>query len=276
MVWTGFEAGLKVNANKQNHEKDVFTNIINFVCYRLWQSIQSVRKGHYIANQHASKVDAGFISQRDMALTQFGFMGFIVLKPHRLGVQVCQKDLEAFVHFWRTMGFMFGIKDQYNLCSDTLEETRERLEIISNDIYRPLLEQTNDDFLSMATALIEGLWCFNPMLDTNASIYFTKWLTECKNFVYFESDPRAAETDLDSSRKLLASFNWCTRCKIFLQISAHVYLVNFFIFRWYFNLQVWLAKHIIHWFPFLAIYMYGIKKAYVRILQKTKKSTHKN
>lgn len=205
-----------------------------------------------------------------MALTQFGFMGFIVLKPHRLGVQVCRDDFEAFVHFWRVMGYMFGIKDEYNLCTESLDTTRQRLAVISNDVYRPLLENTSNDFMLMAKALIEGLWCFNPMLDTDASIYFVKWLADCKDYVYFESDPRAADHDLNNSRRILQSFNWHTRWTIFLQITSHTYLANFFILRWYFNLQVWLAKHIIYWFPFLAIYMFGVKAAYVRILKRSK------
>lgn len=243
------------------------------VIFRLWESIQSVRKGHCLASRYSTKGNAGFISQKDMALTQFGFMGYIVLRPHRLGIQVCREDLEAFVHFWRVMGYMFGIKDQYNLCTDSLETTRQRLEVVSNDVYRPLLEQSGDDFFSMSKALIEGLWCFNPMLDTDASIYFVKWLTDCKNYVYFESDPRAIDHDLNDCRKILESYSWFTRWKILMQITAHTYLVNFFIFRWYFNLQVWMAKHIIYWFPFLAFYAFGIKKAYVRILKRSSNAT---
>lgn len=205
-----------------------------------------------------------------MALTQFGFMGYIALMPHKLGVQVCQEDLEAFTHFWRVLGHLIGIQDEYNLCTDSYQTTKLRLDEVLNSIYRPSLEETNDDFFKMAKSLIDGLWCFNPLLDTNAFIYFTKWISNCKNYVYYESDPRAAEIDLNDSRKILHSFNWYTRWIICLQVTVHTYLVNFFLFRWYFNGQIWLSTHIIYWFPFLAFYKFGIKKSYVRILNKAK------
>lgn len=58
---------------------------------RSWKSLEAVRKGHLMASKYADKNKSGFISQRDMALTQFGFMGFILLKPHKLGIQLGKK-----------------------------------------------------------------------------------------------------------------------------------------------------------------------------------------
>lgn len=231
--------------------------------------MEAVRKGHLSASKYTEKQKSGFISQRDMALTQFGFMGFIVLSPEKLGVQVSQKDLEAFVHFWRVIGHLIGIQEQFNLCTDNYRTTKQRLERVLNDIYKPYLEDTNTDFMIMARALCEGLWCYNPFLDADAFVYFTKWLSNCKNYVYYESDPRAADIDLNDSRKIIQSHGWYTRYIIYLQITAHTYLLNFFPFRWYLNNQVWISKYIIHWFPFLAFYKFGIKKSYVRILKGT-------
>lgn len=126
----------------------------------------------------------------------------------------------------------------------------------------------------MSRALIEGLWCFNPSLNTDAAVYITKWLAGCKNFVYYGSDPEAVDIDLDDSRKIIQSYSLYTRWSIYLQITLHTYLVNFVTFRWYFNQRVWLAQKIIYWFPILAIYKFGIKQAYVRILNGVKWSQH--
>lgn len=210
-----------------------------------------------------------------MALTQFGFMGFIVLSPEKLGIQVSNKDLEAFVHFWRVIGHLIGIKEQFNLCTDSYRATKARLERVLTDIYQPYLEDTGPDFMIMAKALIEGLWCYNPMLDSEAVVYFTKWLSNCKNYVYYESDPRAADIDLNDSRKIIQSYGWYTRYILYLQITAHTYLINFAPFRWYLNNQVWISKYIIYWFPFLAFYKFGFKKSYVRILKGTSTSVTK-
>lgn len=235
--------------------------------FRSWKSLQAVRRGHIIASKYAEKGESGFISQRDMALTQFGFMGYIVLTPHKLGIQISRADLEAFVHFWRVLGHMIGIQDNYNLCTDSYETTKHRLKLILSDVYRPCLENTGNDFMIMARALIEGLWCFNPLLDTDAFIYFTKWLTKCKNYIYYESDPRVIDEDLEGSRKIISSYNWYTRWILYVQMSSHTYLANFQSFRWYFNSQVWLAQHIIYWCPFLGFFKFGIKNSYVRILK---------
>lgn len=77
-----------------------------------WRSLAKVRKIHYYSSQKTKKMGIGIISQKDMALTQFAFMGFFVLKPKELGLQYEEKDLDAFCHFWRVLGYMLGIKDE--------------------------------------------------------------------------------------------------------------------------------------------------------------------
>ena len=79
---------------------------------RAWQSLISVRKTHLTASKHCSAIRKSFISQTDMALTQYGFMGFITLKANLLGLNATDDDfLTAIVHFWRVIGYMLGIKD---------------------------------------------------------------------------------------------------------------------------------------------------------------------
>lgn len=233
--------------------------------------MEAVRKGHVIASKYTEKGNAGFITQRDMALTQFGFMGFIALVPHKLGIQVNREDMEAFVHFWRVIGHMVGIQEQFNLCTDSYDTTRPRLAIIMSNFYRPYLENTSDEFMSMSKALLEGLWCYNPMLDTNAMIYYVKWISECENHIYFESDSRALNCNVENCLKKLHSFGWYTRWILLLQITVHTYLLNFAAIRWYLNTQLWLAKYIIYYFPFLAFFKFGIQAAYVRILRGDKR-----
>lgn len=237
---------------------------------RSWKSLELVRKGHMMASKFAVKKQSGFINQRDMALTQFGFIGFIILKPHKLGIQISNKDMEAIVHFWRVIGYLIGIDDKYNVCTDSYRTTRLRLKLMLINIYRPFLEETGNDFQIMARALLEGVWCYNPMLDPDASIYFVKWIAGCKNFIYFESDPRIVDIDTNDSRSIIQSYGWYTRLVIYLQIATHTFFLNFAFCRWYLNSQLWVSNYIIYWFPFLAFYKFGIKDSYIRILKGTK------
>lgn len=49
----------------------------------------------------------------DMALTQFGFMGYLLTNPTYLGIYGAkEKDVEAVVHVWRVLGYMLGIEDR--------------------------------------------------------------------------------------------------------------------------------------------------------------------
>lgn len=234
--------------------------------YRSWKSLEGVRKGHIVSSKYAEKGKAGFIMQRDMAYTQFGFIGYILLKPNLLGVRVCREDYEALVHFWRVIGYLLGMRDEFNLCTDSWRTTKPRLEILLNEIYKPYLENTSESFLTMATALIEGLWCINPILEINAILYYTKWVTGCKGYLYNDTDLRALTENTDDINNKLNALNWYSRWLLFVQITAHTFLVNYAIFRWYFNYQVWLSHIIIQWFPFLAFFKFGIKKAYVDFL----------
>ena len=52
------------------------------------------------------------ISQKDLALTQFGFMGLTVIKKKMFGIKGNVEDVEGFVHFWRTIGYYMGIEDR--------------------------------------------------------------------------------------------------------------------------------------------------------------------
>lgn len=47
-----------------------------------------------------------------MSLTQFGFIGLLLLKKKELGVKGTEEDEKGLVHFWRTIGYMLGIQDE--------------------------------------------------------------------------------------------------------------------------------------------------------------------
>lgn len=77
---------------------------------------------HLIASKSALKNKVGFIPQCSMAMTQFGFMGYALVRPHMLGIKHDNvEDREAFVHLWAVLGYMLGIKDVFNMCLHPLE-----------------------------------------------------------------------------------------------------------------------------------------------------------
>lgn len=72
-----------------------------------------VRKKHNAASRSACKHGVGIISQADMAVTQFGFMGFATARPQLVGIyKASDEDWEGFFHVWRVVGYILGIEDR--------------------------------------------------------------------------------------------------------------------------------------------------------------------
>lgn len=101
-------------------EKDF--RIIFLLLFRSWESLKLIRKMHSLAAKKAQKNEIGTISPFDMTLTMFGFIGYVLTRPHILGL--CHdnnEDREAFVHFWAVINHMLGIPDEFNICLHSLE-----------------------------------------------------------------------------------------------------------------------------------------------------------
>jgi hypothetical protein len=84
---------------------------------KAWKSLEAVRKFHFSASSSAGKNKIGIISQKDMAATQYGFMGYIVLTNEKMGIHADQESLDAFVHFWRVLGHLLGIHEEFVIFS---------------------------------------------------------------------------------------------------------------------------------------------------------------
>jgi hypothetical protein len=61
-----------------------------------------------------------------MVITQFGFMGYALIRPDFLGIHHGNdEDREGFVHLWAVVGSLLGIKDEFNLCLHQLSVVEE-------------------------------------------------------------------------------------------------------------------------------------------------------
>lgn len=87
-------------------------NFFSFHC-RSWRSLLEVRTRHVKASLSAKLKGQGIVSQRDLALTQFGFIGFSMLKADKFGIREnYDGDWEAYNHFWRVIGHCIGLEDR--------------------------------------------------------------------------------------------------------------------------------------------------------------------
>nr|CAD7452695.1 unnamed protein product [Timema tahoe] len=119
-----------------------------------------------------------FINQADMAVTQFGFVGLMVLYPKRFGAGgASEDDLEGFCHLWRAVGYLLGVEDRYNFCSGSLEDVRERSKDLIQWCIKPSLREVSQDWEHMSRCLIEGISYYIPGVSFEASLmYLTRLL----------------------------------------------------------------------------------------------------
>jgi len=137
------------------------------------KSVTLVTGLHCAAIRLSEKSGLGLrVTQRDMVLTQFGFIGLILLRKKELGIIGTEQDDKSIVHFWRTMGYMLGIHDKYNLCQGSVDEVRSMCATLMKEVYVPALKNPPAKFNSMVTALIEGIKPISPMLDVDAVMTF--------------------------------------------------------------------------------------------------------
>ncbi|CAH0713843.1 unnamed protein product, partial [Brenthis ino] len=154
-----------------------------------WKSLYTVRKRHFVAGRTAKLKGIGTVSQRDISLTLFGFIGFSFLKPDKFGItQLQDGDWEAYNHLWRVIGHMIGLKDKYNICRNSYEETRQVLQIILERVYTPCLENVPEYFEHSTRVMIEGLSQILTALESSSMIFVVKYLSDVPGYIYTEED----------------------------------------------------------------------------------------
>ena len=111
----------------------------------------------YAQNRERKLGEELAISQRDMVLTQFAFIGLIVMHPNKFGIH---KDvpgtLDRLIYFWRVIGSLLGIKDEHNLCNGTIEDVRKRCHEVFNECFRPALKNLNPERFQMCRQILIG------------------------------------------------------------------------------------------------------------------------
>ncbi|GJQ81391.1 hypothetical protein Trydic_g18256 [Trypoxylus dichotomus] len=230
---------------------------------KLWKSIEKVKLKHDSASRRSRDATDVFISQKNMALTQFGFMGFAVWKTETVGIYGAERrELEAFVHVWRIIGHLMGIEDRFNICRDSLEETQDICEEIAERVFRPEMLAKRKDFLDLSSALLSGMWCMMPLLQHKVFIHViaTSLLT---------STTKGGDSDNNNRRSHVQAPDF--HLNAFEKVYARMVVLFMGLFRFdafrIFHRYVmygslWLMEH----FPFLAYYSFGRADSHIRIL----------
>ncbi|KAK5647737.1 hypothetical protein RI129_002629 [Pyrocoelia pectoralis] len=220
---------------------------------KLWDSINKVKSMHCSASRRHCTAAGQRILQKDMGITQFGFMGFAVAVPEKVGIHNASKEeLESFIHLWRVIGYIIGMDDKYNICKDTLEETREICESLINNIFIGNITTKSADYEQLANALINGMWAMQPFLEPKS---FKTYLSDLLNIIS-NNNPVIQTQRLNFKQSF-----------ILYGLQMYLFCLKFHWMRLFANflqeLSFWLMRN----FPFLAFYAYGYKNSFVTIFK---------
>lgn len=126
----------------------------------------------------SADADVGvYVSQWDMAVTQWAFVGTLVLFKGNVGLHgVSDADVEALVHFWRGVGWLLGIEDEYNLCAGGLDDVEEACRAMLKEEYVVRVRESNPESLSMIRGVVSALSMLDPTLSPPAMIAYCRGL----------------------------------------------------------------------------------------------------
>ncbi|XP_065085661.1 uncharacterized protein LOC135707708 [Ochlerotatus camptorhynchus] len=228
---------------------------------RVWKSIESVRRAHSSTSKRTNlKIPGMTISQRDMVVVQYSFVGYCALSPRMLGLQYSTADMEAFIHFWRVIGYMLGIEDRFNCCTADPSSSRIRMQQIQDQLFLPALSKVGEDFHRMSKYMLDGMWYFNVFLNPDAILYMTYRLNGVPGYGY--PDKLLGRSQCAAYEKL----SWYSRAILWILVKTHDVNLSIAPLRWFHNALVSISVNIgIPYFPLPAIVRFGYKNAVVRI-----------
>lgn len=236
-------------------------NQFYFICKRAWESLKHIRNVHVAVSSRSERNGLGIVSQKDMAITQFAFVGMQLLNPELVGIVGSRRNFESFSHFWRVLGYLMGIEDRFNVCGETLDETLSRLKAIKEELLLPNFVQLNKDVEEYLRIAVEGFKGFEPWVHADSALFTIKRFLEVPNCDYYQT--QSFEGSLTKYEKLT---RW-SRFRITTDVFVFEYLTKVWCFRWCFNL-LRICFSIFDFFPIFAIIKFGKKYAYVEVLKR--------
>lgn len=117
-----------------------------------------------------------YLNQYDMIGTQFAFVAMIVLYPQKFGLaRATDEELEGFIHFWRCIGYLLGIEDRFNFCSDDdLPTFRAFTSDYMEQVVKPAMKMSvSPEYEHMGRVVAMGANNYLPSTYESSYLYIT-------------------------------------------------------------------------------------------------------
>ena len=152
------------------------------------KSLRSVDKQHRAAikllvknrMENNKEDDCGYtdpdeivISQYDLVLTQWAFIGVLLTRPRRIGFGAPTNEcIQSFLQHMFMLGKELGVEDEFNLCNGDVETVIRYAEEIEKLVIKPALE-LNFNYHNMSEHMLQGASRIIPFIDPAA---FKAWI----------------------------------------------------------------------------------------------------
>jgi len=155
-----------------------------------FKSVMLVRKMHrMVAEKLNAELEVGVplkISQYDMLITQFAFIGLAVLMPKKFGIDWDDNELDCVLHFWRLIGYLLGVEDEYNLFSHPLPLIKEMCGIIlEKDMKSAFTEggvgsgEKSSQSRQMSRGILESIRPYVPLIRWDSYLKYLANILDC-------------------------------------------------------------------------------------------------
>ena len=146
------------------------------------KSLRSVHKKHRAAikqlimkgkENYNDIGDLVVISQYDLVLTQWAFIGVLLTRPQLTGFGTpSNKSIQPFIKHMFFLGKELGIQDEFNLCNGSVNEVIVYAKQIEELVIKPALE-SNFEYFNMSEIMLQGASKIVPFIDPEA---FRAWI----------------------------------------------------------------------------------------------------
>lgn len=109
------------------------------------------------------------VSQFDMVLTQFGFIGTMWLFPRVFGIKDREEELKGLIHAWAVFGRLLGIKDEYNIC---IKPDAQLYDKIFKNVIVESLKTMDPTVVTIQSAFVDALSQRLPFITYKSMLYF--------------------------------------------------------------------------------------------------------
>lgn len=111
-----------------------------------------------------------WVNQFDMALTQFAFIGLLVLRPDKCGAtNISPREMSEVIYFWRLFSYQLGIEDRFNLFvyHEDISKQTKFLDMILDQYKERLNKPRREVAVEMAKGVLLAFEDFAPEATLN-------------------------------------------------------------------------------------------------------------